>query len=174
MAGACSKLNCNCRTYTKSILTPGLCKGCNHLKDLHNQFFDESLGRGSVGSYDEENHMIKPNHKTLHTDDHFSTKPFKKKKFDILDPNESMWRSKYEQSQKEVEHWQTKYNDLYIKYKQLLSEKQNESLQAIQTPNNQQQSNNSNQTQIDLLTPTDNNDNGTQDKTDSFSHWTTF
>eukprot|EP01083_Nonionella_stella_P295809 1005207_1 len=133
MAGACSKLNCNCQSYSKSLLTPGLCKECNHVKDSHNQFIlhnddddlpdDDHLIHGNkdyrnltqIGptsttldySSDENDH----NKKDIYTQQIFK----KKTPTNSLNHAESMWKNKYEQSQKEVEHWQKKYNDLYIK-----------------------------------------------------------
>lgn len=201
--GACSKVACGCLAYSKSILTPGLCKTCNHVKDAHNQFIASDMDTLSdhdlytsphqlpnsttTTSYDydssEENdlnahpekkgkrHKSKKKKSLLQSNKDNTTKPVTLyneniaatdyvtdnypqqllKKKEKSDHTQTMWKIKYEQSQKEVERWQTKYNDLYVKYKALLAEKEanqgadSQSIAATQTQT---------QTQTQSHTPT--------------------
>jgi len=138
--GACNKFGCNCQYYSKSLLTPGLCKTCNHLKDQHNQFMpmqaDEypdddgtaltssmvmnaSTSTDYVSDHDPlRNRRSKPLRPRL---DDYSQQILKKKE-DLSHFTGEMWKNKYFESQKEVEFWQTKYNNLYLQYKDLLKE----------------------------------------------------
>ena len=135
--GSCKKFGCGCPYYTKSLLTPGLCKSCNHLKDQHNQFmpmedhdeFPEDDGTSLTSSMamtasmdyvsDEDEHLHRKSKSLKPRIDNYSSQILKKKE-DLSHVTESMWKNKYFESQKEVEHWQTKYNNLYVKYKELL------------------------------------------------------
>ena len=197
--GACRKLGCNCKSYSKSILTPGLCKSCNHVKDSHNKFIqdddddeeeyqlpDNQYNNGinnninitttTTTDYSSDENDIKfennKNKKKIKIsssstmNDNYPQKLLKKKPQNAINHTESMWKNKYLQSQKEVEKWQTKYNDLYIKYKELLSQKQSES-------------SSSQQQQQDLLSFTinddnNNNNNNNNNDNDPMAQWTTF
>ena len=141
--GSCKKFGCGCQYYSKSLLTPGLCKTCNHLKDQHNQFMPmedhddlpddantsltASMALTASTDYesDEDDHSPhgKRRSKKLkpRIDDY--AQQILKKKEDLSHLTESMWKNKYFESQKEVEFWQTKYNNLYVEYKELLKQK---------------------------------------------------
>merc|ERR1711972_827110 len=120
-----------------------------------------------------------------------------KKKEDLSHVTESMWKNKYFESQKEVEHWQTKYNNLYVKYKELLHKmeqdakgggKENTESKLSNTHSANTYSANrtnsipkiqqSHHEPIDLLSGNHNDfDDGNGDingVTDTFANWTTF
>lgn len=188
--GTCSK--CNCQSYTKSLLTPGLCKNCQHVKATHNQFIhhnEEDLDEKSKSTAllkgskktttfdyssesDEETSHEKRHRKFIN--DNYPQPIIKKKK--VINHTETMWQNKWKESQKEVEKWQAKYNDLYLKYKDLEKEKETWQLQTHKiSKKNKDKNVQNNNVHVDFLS-VDNDKNNEQNKKNDndFSEWQTF
>ena len=172
--GICSKVGCDCQYYVKSLLTPGLCKSCAHVKALHNKFIhhnEDDLDENLKSTALLKGISMKKK-KTVfdylpQESDAYDGFRFKQKK--VVNHTETMWKNKWKESQKEVEKWQAKYNDLYLKYKELLKEKEewtkqsNSSKKQISSPNSD--------IHMDFLSGGDTHlDNSKND----FSEWQTF